>query len=57
MVQALRRLDEIDPRACRSHVVTHHSASRMANDYEHTYAQVLTLFREQRAISEPSSSS
>jgi glycosyltransferase involved in cell wall biosynthesis len=56
MAQALRRVGEIDPRACRSHVAAHYSASRMANDYEQTYAQVLTMFREQRAILEPSSS-
>ena len=37
MAEALRRLDEIDPLACRRHVQANYSASRMAAEYEALY--------------------
>ena len=38
--EAIRRVDEIDPRACRAHVEQHFSSRTMAEGYEKVYQQV-----------------
>lgn len=43
MTEAVWRVGEINPYACRVHVETNHSASRMADDYEQLYERVLDL--------------
>src|SRR4051794_25850813 len=43
MADAVWRVGEINPHACRVHVETNHSASRMADQYEELYERVLTL--------------
>ncbi len=40
MVNAVGRVDSIDPRECRVHVEGRFSASRMADDYERLYAMI-----------------
>ena len=41
LVRAMRRIDEIDPRACRAHAERHFAVARMADDYCDLYAQVM----------------
>jgi glycosyltransferase involved in cell wall biosynthesis len=41
MVEALSRLDEIDPANCRAHVAADFSAGRLVRDYEAIYEAVL----------------
>ena len=41
MVEALGRLDEIDPAVCRRYVQENFSVSRCTDGYEHTYRQIL----------------
>lgn len=41
MVEAVRRVGEIDKRACRNHVERNYSASAMADRYEELYQRVL----------------
>ena len=43
MTEAVWRVGDINPYACRVHVETNHSASRMADDYEQLYERVLAL--------------
>jgi len=43
MAEAVWRTPEINPHACRVHVETNHSASRMATEYEDLYEKVLSL--------------
>jgi glycosyltransferase involved in cell wall biosynthesis len=43
MAEAVWRVGEINPHACRVHLETNHSASRMADDYEQLYERVLAL--------------
>jgi glycosyltransferase involved in cell wall biosynthesis len=40
LVDAVKRLDEIDRSACRRHVERHFSAARMAEDYEKVYRRL-----------------
>lgn len=41
MIEAVEHVSALSPRACRAHVEEHHSASRMADDYERLYDQIL----------------
>lgn len=41
LVHAIRRVGEIDPRACRAHAERHFTAARMADEYCDLYAQVI----------------
>ncbi|MBI4318016.1 MAG: glycosyltransferase family 4 protein [Chloroflexi bacterium] len=41
MIQAVRRVDRIDPRRCRDHVAQHFDAPRLADDYLAAYQFVL----------------
>lgn len=41
MVEAIGRLDDIDARACREHVVDNFSVSRAASGYEEVYSGIL----------------
>jgi glycosyltransferase involved in cell wall biosynthesis len=41
MAEAVWKVGNINPHACRVHVETNHSASRMADDYERLYERVL----------------
>jgi glycosyltransferase involved in cell wall biosynthesis len=43
MAEAVWQVGNVNPYACRVHVETNHSASRMANDYEQLYERVLAL--------------
>lgn len=43
MAEAVWRVGDINPHACRMHVETHHSSSRMADEYEALYEDVLAL--------------
>ncbi len=43
MAEAVWRVDDINPHACRVHVDSTHSASRMADEYEALYEDVLAL--------------
>ncbi len=43
MAEAVWRVDDINPHACRVHVESNHSASRMADEYEALYEDVLAL--------------
>lgn len=43
MSEAVWRAGDINPHACRVHVETNHSASRMADEYESLYEDVLAL--------------
>lgn len=49
MAQALENLDRISPDACRSRVEQHFNASRMAQDYQEVYRQVLMSAKEVEA--------
>jgi glycosyltransferase involved in cell wall biosynthesis len=40
MVNAVHRVDSIDPRECRAHVEAHFNASRMADGYERLYVAI-----------------
>jgi glycosyltransferase involved in cell wall biosynthesis len=40
LVEAVKRVDEIDRQACRRHVEAHFSATRMAEDYERVYRRL-----------------
>lgn len=40
--KALKKIDTIDPKACRAHVVKNFSIDRMVADYEKVYTQVAT---------------
>jgi glycosyltransferase involved in cell wall biosynthesis len=51
MTDAVWRVGEIHPHACRVHVETNHSAARMADEYEALYERVLTL-HDQSAMSQ-----
>ena len=46
MTEAVWRVADINPYACRVHVETNHSASRMADHYEQLYERVLALHAE-----------
>jgi glycosyltransferase involved in cell wall biosynthesis len=41
MAEAVWRVDDINPHACRVHVETNHSSARMAEEYEKLYEDVL----------------
>ncbi len=41
LAQMMRRVDEIDPRACRDYAEEHFSVRRMADDYCALYARVM----------------
>lgn len=41
IVNSLKQIDMIDRKACRDHAVANFSKSRMADDYEHVYQNVL----------------
>lgn len=43
MAEAVWRVGDINPHACRVHVETHYSASRTADEYERLYERVLTM--------------
>jgi glycosyltransferase involved in cell wall biosynthesis len=43
MAEAVWRVSDINPYACRVHAETNHSASRMADDYEQLYEKVLAM--------------
>jgi len=43
MGEAVWRIGDINPHACRVHVETNHSSSRMAEEYEALYEDVLAL--------------
>ena len=43
MAEAVWRVGDINPHACRVHVETNHSSSRMADEYETLYEDVLAL--------------
>jgi glycosyltransferase involved in cell wall biosynthesis len=43
MVEAVRRIDEIDPQVCRTHAEREFTAVRMAGDYEQVYARALQV--------------
>jgi glycosyltransferase involved in cell wall biosynthesis len=47
MAEAVSRISEVNPFACRAHVEQRHSASRMADDYERLYDQVLAMHAAQ----------
>jgi glycosyltransferase involved in cell wall biosynthesis len=49
MIEALRRVDKLDPLACRSHVEANYSAERMADEYEALYAKLIPMFRGKTA--------
>ena len=42
LVRSMRRVGEIDPRACRAHAERHFAVARMADEYEELYAQATT---------------
>ncbi len=46
MSQALRQVDRISPKACRTRVERHFNALRMARDYQELYRQVLMSAKE-----------
>ncbi len=46
MLQALREVDRISPKACRARVERHFNALRMARDYQELYRQVLISAKE-----------
>ncbi|HEX6908238.1 MAG TPA: glycosyltransferase family 4 protein [Terriglobales bacterium] len=48
MAQAVARLAEISPAACRRHAQENFSAARMADEYEQLYGRVLALTGAQR---------
>lgn len=48
MAAAVSRADAIDPRVCRAYVESKFTASRMADDYERVYAQVLAAANNSR---------
>jgi len=48
MVRAIKKINAIDRRACRAHVVKNFSLSKMVNRYESVYDQVLTDFKRRR---------
>jgi glycosyltransferase involved in cell wall biosynthesis len=48
MAEAVWRVEEINPHACRVHVETNHSSTRMADGYERMYEQVLAQGREEK---------
>ncbi len=41
MIEAVDRIDRIDPRECRRHVQDHFSITRMANQYSELYQQIV----------------
>lgn len=41
MVNAIRRISQIDRAACRTHAVTHFSKKRMADEYEEIYERIM----------------
>jgi glycosyltransferase involved in cell wall biosynthesis len=45
MVEAIKRVDTIDRRACRQHVVAHFSVERMADNYEAIYRRLTAVPR------------
>ncbi len=49
MVAVLGSLDQISPEACRSRVERHFTASRMAQDYQETYRQLLICTEKMEA--------
>lgn len=50
MAEAVAHATTINPFACRAHVEDHHSASRMADDYERLYDQILAKHSAQHRI-------
>jgi glycosyltransferase involved in cell wall biosynthesis len=50
MMEAVWQVSELNPHACRVHVETNHSASRMATQYEELYETVLALEAERTRI-------
>jgi len=40
LVEAVKRIGEIDPQACRDHAVNHFSIQRMVDEYEKLYMQI-----------------
>lgn len=41
MMEAVERVGDIGPQACRNHVERHYSAKRMADDYERLYQRII----------------
>jgi hypothetical protein len=41
MIEAVRKVNKLDRRACREHVKSHFSERQMVEDYEAAYHQVL----------------
>jgi glycosyltransferase involved in cell wall biosynthesis len=48
MAEAVWRTSEINPHACRVHVETNHSATRMASEYEDLYERVSSSWTRNR---------
>jgi hypothetical protein len=46
MAEAIWRVADLNPHACRVHVETNHSSARMASQYERLYETVLSLEAE-----------
>jgi glycosyltransferase involved in cell wall biosynthesis len=55
LVEALRELDQIDPRACRQHVEDNFGPDRMVSGYEQVYRDCLrdAAATAQLAVGEP----
>lgn len=50
MVSAVKRIDEIDPRACRRYVEERFSTVTMVDNYERVYNKILRLEDEKRTL-------
>lgn len=57
MVEAVRKVDHIDPRRCRHHVETHFSPARMAEGYLRVYQQIIRLASTKPALTAVATSS
>lgn len=53
MIEAVWRTGDIDPLTCRDHVEKHHSASRMADDYEALYDRVVAMHSSEKVFTTP----
>lgn len=56
MVEAVGRVQEIDPRRCRQHVEWNFDVPRLADDYLRAYERVISQFESLRAVEEPAGS-
>lgn len=50
MIEAVDRIDGIDPRECRRHVQDRFSITRMANKYSELYQQIVGEYRHKAAV-------